>query len=395
MKAGRKRKDPPLANHRNGGDDALVSAAAPADPPHDAGDGAGGEVEDDVPKLEEGFYEIEDIRKKRIRKGKLQYLIKWRGWPETANTWEPLENLGSCSDVIDAFEERLLSPPKKRKRKSGGPQSIMKKRRTPLYIGDGHDNADAATGSIELMDGGGNMVPDAQGRKVGDEAVELANEQVRDFGPAGHGDVAVGHEMNEKDMGCDNGFGGGFVDGTEMNSVEDNGCYTSNNLPGSREHDCSVDVLPKDVSSQQPVKGLGHRFTGAKRRKSGSVKRFKAGSLPSDQDRIQLTALRNVDGLSEKGDAPANEISGPNGVVAVEKNKADANPSRIIKILKAISFYTSVTKDMPEVLVKFMALRADGKEMIVDNKYLKDNNPKLLIDYYEERLRPDNLRENS
>ena len=29
-----------------------------------------------------------------------------RGWPETANTWEPLENLQSVSDVIDAFEER-------------------------------------------------------------------------------------------------------------------------------------------------------------------------------------------------------------------------------------------------------------------------------------------------
>uniref|UniRef100_A0A6N2NGF0 Chromo domain-containing protein n=1 Tax=Salix viminalis TaxID=40686 RepID=A0A6N2NGF0_SALVM len=40
--------------------------------------------------------------------GQLQYLIKWRGWPETSNTWEPLENLQSCSDVIDAFEERQV-----------------------------------------------------------------------------------------------------------------------------------------------------------------------------------------------------------------------------------------------------------------------------------------------
>lgn len=29
------------------------------------------------PKLEDGFYEIEDIRKKRVRKGQIQYLIKW------------------------------------------------------------------------------------------------------------------------------------------------------------------------------------------------------------------------------------------------------------------------------------------------------------------------------
>lgn len=28
------------------------------------------------------------------------------GWPETANTWEPKNNLAACSDVIEAFEER-------------------------------------------------------------------------------------------------------------------------------------------------------------------------------------------------------------------------------------------------------------------------------------------------
>lgn len=72
-------------------------------------EGEGGEAEDadERPKLAEGFYEIESVRKKRSRKGKVQYLIKWRGWPEAANTWEPFENLLSCSDVIDAFEERF------------------------------------------------------------------------------------------------------------------------------------------------------------------------------------------------------------------------------------------------------------------------------------------------
>lgn len=67
-----------------------------------------GEGQSERPKLEDGFYEIETIRRKRVRKGQLQYLIKWRGWPENANTWEPLENLQACSDVIDAFEDRYL-----------------------------------------------------------------------------------------------------------------------------------------------------------------------------------------------------------------------------------------------------------------------------------------------
>jgi hypothetical protein len=31
-----------------------------------------------------------------------------RGWPETANTWEPLHNLQSVPDLIHAFEERYF-----------------------------------------------------------------------------------------------------------------------------------------------------------------------------------------------------------------------------------------------------------------------------------------------
>jgi len=29
-----------------------------------------------------------------------------RGWPDSANTWEPLENLKACSDIVDAFDKR-------------------------------------------------------------------------------------------------------------------------------------------------------------------------------------------------------------------------------------------------------------------------------------------------
>ncbi|KAJ0971137.1 hypothetical protein J5N97_019096 [Dioscorea zingiberensis] len=389
MKVGRKKKEPALENHDKGGGEA--SAPAPA-----SGDGGGGEVEDGMPKLEDGFYEIEDIRKKRIRKGKLQYLIKWRGWPETANTWEPLENIRSCSDIIDAFEERLQSP-KKRKRKYGGPNAIAKKKRTSLYLAERHDGADAAAGPSELMDGGANIMPDFQDRREGVEARDLSDEQqaVREDEPDTHGDAAVAHGMNEKEMDGENGVGGSFLDLTGPNCVEDNAGDTSCYLPGARDNNGSEDALPKDEFSQQPVQGQGLRFTGARRRKSGSVKRFKKAPSTPDQEKLQLSSLRTVDELSSKGDRSANKISEPDGVVVVEKNKPDAsaNPPRITKILKAISFYTSVTEDMPEVIVKFAAFRSDGKEVVVDNKYLKDNNPQLLIAYYEERLRPDNLRE--
>ncbi|KAG5043091.1 chromo domain-containing protein LHP1-like [Glycine soja] len=68
--------------------------------------------------LGENFFEVEAIRRKRVRKGQVQYLIKWNGWPETTNTWEPPENLEYIPDIVEAFEESLMSRKhRKRKRK--------------------------------------------------------------------------------------------------------------------------------------------------------------------------------------------------------------------------------------------------------------------------------------
>jgi chromobox protein 5 len=36
-------------------------------------------------------YEIERIVDKRYRNNGIEYLIKWRGYPDSQNTWEPGE----------------------------------------------------------------------------------------------------------------------------------------------------------------------------------------------------------------------------------------------------------------------------------------------------------------
>lgn len=33
----------------------------------------------------------------------VEFSVKWKNYPETANTWEPLENLGGCMRLVCKF----------------------------------------------------------------------------------------------------------------------------------------------------------------------------------------------------------------------------------------------------------------------------------------------------
>ncbi|XP_030066760.1 chromobox protein homolog 7 isoform X1 [Microcaecilia unicolor] len=53
----------------------------------------------------EQVFAVESIRKKRIRKGKVEYLVKWKGWPPKYSTWEPEEHILDPRLVM-AYEEK-------------------------------------------------------------------------------------------------------------------------------------------------------------------------------------------------------------------------------------------------------------------------------------------------
>lgn len=65
---------------------------------------------------EEQEYDVEAIRSRRKnpKTGLYEYLVKWENYPESQNTWEPIDNL-KCPDLIARFNEQENN---KRKRRS-------------------------------------------------------------------------------------------------------------------------------------------------------------------------------------------------------------------------------------------------------------------------------------
>jgi Chromo (CHRromatin Organisation MOdifier) domain len=53
-------------------------------------------------------FEVERIVDKRIKQGKEQFRVRWSGYGEKDDTWEPVKNL-NCPDKIQEFEESLES----------------------------------------------------------------------------------------------------------------------------------------------------------------------------------------------------------------------------------------------------------------------------------------------
>ncbi|CAK9229645.1 unnamed protein product, partial [Sphagnum troendelagicum] len=461
--------------------------------------------------LEEGMFEIEAIRKKRIRKGKKEYFVKWRGWQEKDNTWEPYEHIQRCSDILEKFENRS----RRGKRKFG--QYTLEVRRKHGSASTANDIVPSVSGGDETLKSSTDSyaVPrekESKSRWNGTSAGRVTNPTLADAAktlldlpedtptnslpssssdPAApgtskvagngcsdeekraesHGKKATHEEtasvasaligaahgiglkklnsqvVNEANALADEAMPRPYTEKSERPSSEASNRREQTNthaiatngttLPSSLHvmHETEergeaggvVETWYSDDELDTRIAVMGNETIQSSSRSgglaAGSKKRkIAAGGQAIQPQEIEIVQMA-LDDCKEGGQTVEKEVatqtakgtpghelgstdfrnktlnsrefpSNPPGSELVGKfpppwdgNIGVASPPLITQILKAISYSNSITDDKQDVVVLFKASRSDGEEVAVDNKFMRENYPILLIDFYEQHLR--------
>jgi chromobox protein 1 len=107
---------------------------------------------------EEEEYSVEKVIDKRVGKnGKIEYLLKWKGYGDEDNTWEPKDNL-DCEDLMAAFE-------KARKEKDASKKS------SKAVTGDKRKSAGAGTSDSKKKKSDGDDRPRGFDRNLDPERI--------------------------------------------------------------------------------------------------------------------------------------------------------------------------------------------------------------------------------
>lgn len=77
-------------------------------------------------------FEVETIKSRRVKNGKIEYEIKWKGYESDDCTWEPEDNLSTCREMLNAFNKKnpLPSPKIKSSSAQKTPQKTVKFKET-------------------------------------------------------------------------------------------------------------------------------------------------------------------------------------------------------------------------------------------------------------------------
>ncbi|KAJ8442538.1 hypothetical protein Cgig2_026480 [Carnegiea gigantea] len=303
---------------------------------------------------------------------KRKKLADGHGYPESANTWEPIGNLHMCRDIVEAFEESLSSGKKKssrrrkriftqEKRKMQNSYGVSKTKRVPVKMTLGNEAHDSAT----LNDNSSLQAGTVEDTVEHSEGIKRSKAPTR-VDCSDTETVALHVDSNAKkhvpQLSAQNANG----------RTSDEHFQQLNPVGGDNSANCQSKVNGVEG-------GLCNQFKGAKRRKSGSVRRVTLEATALDVGDSGNTILQSSCDRAEQLGKPDNHC----------KRKIDSPRSSavITRLIKPISYSTSVTNNIQDVSVTFVAMRSDGKEVMVDNKFLRANNPHLLIDFYEQHLR--------
>lgn len=63
------------------------------------------------------MYSIGAILNKRLHNGRTEYLVKWKDYPSSYDSWEPKQSLKDAWDMVDEFEENEARQIKKENKK--------------------------------------------------------------------------------------------------------------------------------------------------------------------------------------------------------------------------------------------------------------------------------------
>ena len=102
------------------------NASADGEPEHDDGDD-GSASDGSHPASEDRAYAAEAIRGMRVAGGGLQYLVKWTGYAEAENSWEPLANDHEGGDSLSGSRTKRQTAAAKaegRRKREEGPVNL-------------------------------------------------------------------------------------------------------------------------------------------------------------------------------------------------------------------------------------------------------------------------------
>merc|ERR1712168_1683747 len=110
-----------------------------------------GSGDDDESDDHEGEYDVEKIVGMRKSKSKTLYKVRWYGYGSDDDTWETIDNLASCTDMVKEFVENRKRQMKEKDNTgallssddSSNDSKMCKKRKpTYFYVSNDEEKAD-------------------------------------------------------------------------------------------------------------------------------------------------------------------------------------------------------------------------------------------------------------